>query len=94
MAGPVRVESGLLMNSEFKPLADAIYRERVLRARQTPPEERLLDGVRLFDQAIDRMRLGVQLQYPVAGPEEIERRLVQRIQKLWQLSDHGYYRLA
>ena len=42
------------MESEFKPLADAIYRERVLRARRTPPEERLLDGVRLYDQALDR----------------------------------------
>ena len=82
------------MNSEFKPLADALYRERVLRARQTPPEERLLDGVRLFDQAIERMRLGVQLQNPVAAPEEVERLLVQRIRKLWQLSDHGYYRPA
>ena len=37
------------MNSEFQSLADAIYRERVLRARQTPPEERLLDGIRLYD---------------------------------------------
>lgn len=82
------------MNSEFKPLADELYRERVLRARQTPPEERLLDGVRLFDQAIERMRLGVQLQNPVADPEEVERLLVQRIRKLWQLSDHGYYRPA
>jgi hypothetical protein len=25
-------------------LVDAIYRERVLRARRTPPEDKLLDG--------------------------------------------------
>ncbi|PHX95443.1 MAG: hypothetical protein CK546_02500 [Pedosphaera sp.] len=82
------------MNSEFKPLADAIYRERVLRARRTPPEERLLDGVRLYDQALERMRMGVQLQHPEAGAEEVECLLVSRVQKMWRLSDHGYYRPA
>lgn len=82
------------MNLDFKPLADAIYRERVLRARRTPPEERMLDGVRLYDQAVERMRMGVQLQHPHAGTEEVERLLVGRIHKLWRLSDHGYYRPA
>lgn len=82
------------MNDEFKPLADAIYRERVLRARRTPPEERLLDGVRLYDQAVGRMRIGVQLQHPAAGAEEVEKLLVNRIHKLWRLSDHGFYRPA
>jgi len=32
------------LNSDFQPLADALYRERVRRARRTPPEERILDG--------------------------------------------------
>lgn len=82
------------MESEFKPLADAIYRERVLRARRTPPEERLLDGVRLYDQALDRMRLGVQLQHPEAGAAEVEKLLVARVHKMWRLADHGFYRPA
>lgn len=82
------------MHNEFQPLADALYRERVLRARRTPPEERILDGIRLYDQAVERMRLGVQLQHPDAGPEDIERLLIQRIRKLWSLSDHGCYRPA
>lgn len=82
------------MNPEFQPLVDAIYRERVLRARQTPPEERLLDGIRLYDQAVERMRLGVRLQHPAAAGDEVERLLVERIRKSWKLSDHGYYRPA
>ena len=82
------------MNDDFKPLADALYRERVLRARRTPPEERLLDGVRLYDQALDRMRLGVELQHPQANADEVERLLVSRVQKMWRLSDHGFYRAA
>lgn len=84
----------LLMKSEYQELADEIYRERVLRARRTPMEERLLDGVRLYDQAVERMRIGVQLQHPAAGAEEVERLLIDRIHKSWRLSDHGYYRPA
>lgn len=82
------------MNPEFKPLADSLYRERVLRARRTPPEERILDGIRLYDEAVGRMRLGVRLQHPDADQDEVERLLVERIHKLWKLSDHGYYRPA
>lgn len=82
------------MPNEFQSLADELYRERVLRARRTPPEERILDGIRLYDQAVDRMRMGVQLQHPEAGAAEIERLLIQRIRKLWKMSDHGYYRPA
>ncbi len=82
------------MNDEFKPLADAIYRERVLRARKTPPEERLLDGIRLYDQAVERMRLGVQINNPGASPDEVERLLISRIRKSWRVSDHGYYKPA
>jgi hypothetical protein len=82
------------MDAKFQPLADALYRERVLRARQTPPEERLLDGIRLYDQAVARMRLGVKLQHPAAGDEEVERLLVERIRKMWRLCDDGYYRTA
>lgn len=82
------------MDSDIQPLADAIYRERVIRARQTPPEDRLLDGIRLYDQAVARMRLGVKLQHPTAGDEEVDRLLVERIRKMWRLSDYGYYRAA
>ena len=82
------------MPNEFQPLADELYRERVLRARRTPPEERMLDGIRLYDQAVERMRLGVKLQNPNAEPNDIERLLILRIRKLWKMSDHGYYRPA
>ncbi|HZL12837.1 MAG TPA: hypothetical protein VFC85_01720 [Verrucomicrobiae bacterium] len=82
------------MNNEFQPLADALYRERVLRARRMPPEERMLDGIRLYDQAVGRMRLGVKLQNPNAEPNEIERLLKLRIRKLWKMSDYGCYKPA
>ena len=54
------------MSDEFKPLADAIYRERVLRARRTPPEERILDGPRLFDYACSITLAGLKSELPSA----------------------------
>ena len=82
------------MGNEFKSLADELYRERVLRARRTPPEDRLLDGIRLYDEAVERMLVGVRLQHPAASPAELDQLLNQQIRKLWRLSDHGHYRPA
>lgn len=82
------------MNPEVKPLADAIYRDRVKLARRTPPEQRLLDGVRLFDEACERMMIGITLARPNATEEEKLALLRQRIRRMWRLSDAGYYRPA
>jgi hypothetical protein len=56
---------------EVKQLADAIFRDRVLRARQTPPEEKLLDGARLFDYACRIMEAGIRNQFPDADDERV-----------------------
>jgi hypothetical protein len=40
------------------------------------------------------MRIGVQLRHPEADEAEVTRLLREQIQKLWKLSDHGYYRPA
>jgi hypothetical protein len=82
------------MSSEFQSLADDIYREGVLRARKTPPEQRLLDGLRLYEEALERMRIGIVMQHPGAAESEIDQLLRERIQQMWKLSDHGYYRPA
>ena len=42
------------MPGECQQLADALYRERVLRARRTPIEERMLVGVALLECAVAR----------------------------------------
>jgi hypothetical protein len=60
-------------------LIDDIYRERVLRARRTPPGEKLLDGPRLFDRACRIMRDGIRFQHPGATEVEVEVILHQRL---------------
>lgn len=56
------------MNPEFQALADELYRERVLRARRTPPEERILQGPQLFDMACEASLAGIRARN--AGMDE------------------------
>ena len=60
-------------------LIDRMYRERVLRARQTPPEEKLLDGARLFDMSCRIMMDGIRHEYPDADEQRIKEILVERV---------------
>lgn len=61
-------------------LIDQLYRERILRARATPPEEKLVDGPRLFDRMCRTMKDGIRMQYPDATEEEVQRILVERLE--------------
>jgi hypothetical protein len=67
------------VNEEFKPLADAIYRERVLRARRTPAEKRILDGPDLFDFACTASLSGLRLEMPDASDAELREGLRRRL---------------
>jgi hypothetical protein len=45
-------------------LADVLYREEVARARAMSPEDKLLEGPRLFERACRVMRDGIRHQHP------------------------------
>ncbi len=66
-------------------LLDAIYRDRVLRARQVPPGNKLLAGGELFEQVCDRMRDGLRDENPGADEETIEELLRGRLDLLRRL---------
>ena len=56
--------------AEIQRLADQLYRERVLAAREMPPEEKLLAGEELFEYACAITLAGIQDQFPSATEEE------------------------
>ncbi len=62
-----------------KQLVDELYREEVLRARAMSPEEKLLDGPRLFDYACRITMDGIRAQHPDADDERIQEILRQRL---------------
>jgi len=68
-------------------LIDAIFRERVLRARQTPPEEKLLDGPRLFERACRMMMAGIRHENPGADEERVKEILAERLALLQRLDE-------
>ena len=47
-----------------KEMIDAIYQERVLRARQSSIAEKLMSGADLFEEVCERMAAGIRSQYP------------------------------
>lgn len=63
----------------IRELSSAIYWERVRRARQRPPVEKLLDGPRLFDFACRVTRDGIRHQHPEADEAEVSRILRERL---------------
>ena len=72
--------------SPFAALADELYRERVLRARQTLPEEKILAGQQLFDYACEITLAGIRNQFPGQTEEQNREILRQRLamRRKWQ----------
>jgi hypothetical protein len=67
-------------------LVEAIFRERIERARRMPPDQKMWDGPRLFAEAAERMKDGLRYRYPEAGESEIFDRLRQQLARLDRLS--------
>lgn len=68
-------------------LIDDLFRERIRRARATPPEEKLVDGPRLFDRVCKIMKDGIRMQFPDATETEVKEILVKRLAIARKLED-------
>ncbi len=62
-----------------KELIDAIFRERVEKARSMSPADKLLAGPRLFDQVCQRMAAGIRSQFPEADERRVQEILRERL---------------
>jgi hypothetical protein len=70
-------------------LIEDIFRERVFRARQESPEEKLLDGPRLFDFSCRIAADGIRNQFPDANEQRVQEILAQRIALLRRLENRS-----
>lgn len=75
-------------------LIDDIYRQRVLRARATPPDEKLLDGPRLFEYACEITRSGIRNQHPDADENRVREILRERLAWRRSLEERGLFTVA
>lgn len=60
-------------------LADELFRDQVMRARNTPPGEKLSAGFRLFVQAEETMRAGIRMTLGLTDPAAIDREVERRL---------------
>lgn len=67
------------MSTRTQALADAIERDRFLRARRLTVDQRLVQGAELFDFACEASLAGLRAQFPAATDAELQVRLRQRL---------------
>jgi len=71
--------------SSIGALADALYREEVARARAMSPEDKLLEGPRLFDRACRLMADGIRHLQPELDEQGVRSILTARLSRLRDL---------
>ena len=74
------IDPAMSYETHIRELAEDIYRERVLRARRTPPAEKFMDGARLFDMACRVMMDGIRHEHPGADEQRVRQLLMERIE--------------
>ena len=82
------------VDAETKQLMDSIFIEKVLRARQRTPGEKMLDGPRLFAMGCLMMRNGIRWQFPEFTEEQVEAELVRRLAIRRRIDEAGIYQDA
>ena len=68
------------VDDDIPKLIKAIEREKIAQAMRMTPEERLLAGPRLFDQACRVALDGIRAQFPDATEEEVHQILWDRVE--------------
>ncbi len=91
-SGKVLECSGFMDEQKIKELADAIYADKVRRARAMPPSKKMGLGADLFAEVCGRMRAGIRSQFPEASASEIEGILRKRLDRLSAIEDAGIFR--
>jgi hypothetical protein len=79
-------------DQQIKELADAIYVEKIRRARAMPRSKKMGWGGILFGEVCGRMRAGIRSQLPQADEAEVETILRQRLDRLAAVEDAGIFR--
>lgn len=77
--------------AHIKPLADAIYADKVRRARALTAGERIDTAIELFEGALGMMRDGLRAQFPGADDAALEITLRKRLRRLRQIEEQGLF---
>jgi hypothetical protein len=70
-------------------IIDSLYAEQVIAARNMPPEEKLLAGLRLFDMSVQIMADGIRGENPGADEATVKKLLEERLALIRRLEQAG-----
>ncbi len=82
------------VDPEINALQDEIFLSKVKRARRMTIDERMMEGLHLFDRCMSLMRDGVTASHPEFTPEQVEKEVRRRLAIARRLDDAGLYRPA
>ena len=74
-----------MAKSSIASLADVLYREEIARARAMSPEDKLLEGPRLFERACRVMSEGIRHQHPDLDDAGVLALLCERLDRITAL---------
>jgi hypothetical protein len=77
---------------DYQPLIDAIFLDKVARAKARSMEEKILDGPRLFDENCAFMRSAIGAQFPELNEAQIEDELRRRLAIAREIDSADIYR--
>lgn len=75
-------------------VADAIYREKVARARAQDPVRKLLDGFALFESGLALTRLNVARTIGTSDGMAVDEALHRRFERVRKMREAAFYRAA
>ena len=79
-------------SSAHEQLQELIFADKIRRARETPIEERLVEGARLFDINAEIMKGAIRSQFPDFSSEQIELEYTRRLQIARMIDEAGIFR--
>jgi hypothetical protein len=82
------------VDPDIKALQNAIFWDKVERAKRTPVAERIATGPQLFDEMMSFIRGVIAGQHPEYTPEDVTREVKRRLAIGQMLDDAGLYRDA
>lgn len=77
--------------AEIAALAEALYREKVQRAREQDPCEKLVDGFRMFESALEFTKAGVAATLKTNDESAIMQGLLNRFERIRKVREAGLY---
>ena len=72
-------------------LQASIFLSKIARARQTPVDQKMMLGPRLFDEVCQRIRDGIRHENGDFTDEQVERELRRRLAIQRRLDERGFY---